>query len=61
MIYKGKKSDLLLIIRIVPGSMIRGIQDFMNAGASMGHLWLEGRFGLGDPLVNAGVPQASAD
>jgi hypothetical protein len=23
----------------------------------MGHLWLEGRFGVGDPLVNAGAPQ----
>jgi hypothetical protein len=23
----------------------------------MGHLWLEGRFGVGDPLVNAGSPK----
>ncbi len=35
---------------------IRGIQEFVDTGASMGHLWLEGRFGLGDPLVNAGAP-----
>lgn len=35
---------------------IRGIPEFMNAGASLGHLWLEGRFGLGDPLVNQGAP-----
>jgi predicted ATPase len=38
-------------------SDIRGIPEFVKAGASMGHLWLEGRFGLGDPLVNAGAPQ----
>ena len=35
---------------------IRGISEFVNAGASLGHLWLEGRFGMGDPLVNAGAP-----
>jgi hypothetical protein len=28
----------------------------MAAGASLGHLWLEGRFGIGDPLVNQGAP-----
>jgi len=38
-------------------SDIRGIREFVDAGASMGHLWLEGRFGLGDPLVNAGGPK----
>jgi predicted ATPase len=37
-------------------SDIRGIQEFIEAGASLGHLWLEGRFGMGDPLVNAGSP-----
>jgi predicted ATPase len=35
---------------------ILGIPEFMAAGASLGHLWLEGRFGLGDPLVNQGAP-----
>jgi predicted ATPase len=35
---------------------IPGIAEFMEAGASLGHLWLEGRFGVGDPLVNAGGP-----
>lgn len=38
-------------------SDIKGIREFVAAGASMGHLWLEGRFGVGDPLVNAGTPQ----
>jgi predicted ATPase len=35
---------------------IRGISEQMDAGASLGHLWMEGYFGLGDPLVNAGAP-----
>ena len=38
-------------------SEITGIQEFVKAGASMGHLWLEGHFGMGDPLVNEGEPQ----
>ncbi|HEY3490533.1 MAG TPA: AAA family ATPase [Candidatus Deferrimicrobiaceae bacterium] len=36
---------------------IQGVREFMAAGASMGHLWMEGRFGVGDPLVNAGAPR----
>ena len=35
---------------------VRGIPEFMAAGASLGHLWLEGRFGVGDPLVRHGRP-----
>lgn len=35
-----------------------GVTQFVDAGASMGQLWLEGRFGLGDPLVNSGAPLA---
>jgi len=35
---------------------IPGVPEFMRAGASLGHLWMEGRFGLGDPLVNQGGP-----
>lgn len=38
-------------------SEIQGIKEFVDAGASLGHLWLEGRFGVGDPLVNAGAPR----
>ena len=38
-------------------SEIQGVPEFMDAGASMGHLWLEGYFGMGDPLVNAGAPE----
>lgn len=35
---------------------IQGVPEFMDAGASLGHLWLEGRFKVGDPLVNQGAP-----
>lgn len=38
-------------------SDITGVNEFIASGASMGHLWLEGRFGVGDPLVNSGAPQ----
>ncbi|NUO79475.1 AAA family ATPase [candidate division KSB1 bacterium] len=41
----------------VRASDITGIRQFVEGGASMGHLWLEGRFGVGDPLVNGGAPQ----
>jgi predicted ATPase len=36
---------------------ILGIPEFIEAGASMGHLWMEGHFRVGDPLVNAGAPE----
>lgn len=42
----------------VRASDISGVTEFMNSGASPGHLWMEGRFGLGDPLVNSGMPQS---
>lgn len=35
---------------------IQGVPEFVAAGASLGQLWMEGRFGVGDPLVNAGAP-----
>jgi predicted ATPase len=35
---------------------VAGIEDFLREGASLGELWMEGRFGLGDPLVNEGAP-----
>lgn len=42
--------------QVVRASDVQGITEFVDAGASMGHLWLEGRLGVGDPLVNAGAP-----
>jgi predicted ATPase len=29
---------------------MKGIKDFMNSGALLGHLWMEGYFDVGDPL-----------
>jgi predicted ATPase len=42
----------------VRASDIQGVREFINAGATMGHLWMEGHFGMGDPLVNSGAPSA---
>ena len=44
--------------RAVRAADIPGIPQFMEAGALLGQLWHEGRFGIGDPLVNAGAPRA---
>ena len=40
----------------VTADKVKGISEFVAAGASLGHLWLEGRFGVGDPLVRGGAP-----
>jgi len=37
---------------------MRGIREFMNQGALLGHLWMEGNFEIGDPLTAAGGPKA---
>lgn len=42
--------------QVVRASDIQGISEFISEGASLGHLWLEGRFGMGDPMVNQGGP-----
>ncbi len=39
-------------------SDIRGIKEFVQEGASLGYLWMEGHFGMGDPLVNFGAPRS---
>lgn len=33
-----------------------GVQAFVEQGALLGHLWMEGQLGVGDPLVNHGAP-----
>ena len=33
-----------------------GVRHFMDEGASLGHLWMEGYLGVGDPLVAQGAP-----
>ncbi|MCC6156673.1 MAG: AAA family ATPase [Deltaproteobacteria bacterium] len=40
-------------------SDIPGVPEFVSEGASLGQLWLEGQFGVGDPLVRAGAPAVS--
>lgn len=33
-----------------------GVPEFVEQGALLGHLWMEGQLGVGDPLVNQGAP-----
>ncbi|MDY6991429.1 MAG: AAA family ATPase [Pseudomonadota bacterium] len=40
-------------------SDMRGIKAFMEEGALLGQLWMEGQFEVGDPLTAAGEPHAS--
>lgn len=37
-------------------SDIRGVPEFFEQGALLGHLWMEGQLRVGDPLVNQGAP-----
>jgi predicted ATPase len=36
---------------------MKGIKDFMNSGALLGQLWMEGYFEIGDPLTASGGPK----
>ncbi len=40
-------------------SDLTGVQAFVEEGALLGHLWMEGQLGVGDPLVNQGAPTRS--
>lgn len=33
-----------------------GVKAFVEHGALLGHLWMEGQLGAGDPLTNRGAP-----
>ncbi len=35
---------------------IRGVKEFTTEGAKLGQLWMQGFFGLGDPLTQSGMP-----
>lgn len=37
-------------------SDLPGVNAFVEHGALLGHLWMEGHLGVGDPLVNQGAP-----
>ena len=39
-------------------SEIAGVKSFVEEGAKLGELWMEGHFGTGDPLVNDGGPSS---
>jgi predicted ATPase len=40
-------------------SEIQGIPEQIEQGGKLGDLWMEGFFGVGDPLTNLGGPQSS--
>lgn len=42
--------------QITTASDIDGVAEFIDEGALLGHLWLEGHFRMGDPLINSGAP-----
>ena len=42
--------------RVQSVSDCQGIEEFVDEGAGLGDLWMEGHFGTGDPLVNEGAP-----
>lgn len=42
--------------QVTTASDIPGVLSFVEEGAQLGHLWLEGHLGLGDPLTNQGAP-----
>ena len=44
-----------------PINDVRGVPEFVNAGAYLGDLWMEGQFGVGDPLTGQGAPTADLD
>jgi predicted ATPase len=35
---------------------VRGVSEFVDEGAMLGHLWMEGQLRVGDPLINQGAP-----
>jgi predicted ATPase len=41
----------------IRASDVQGVREFMEEGATLGALWLEGHLGAGDPLVNSGAPR----
>lgn len=42
--------------RAVRAADLPGVPEFLDAGASLGALWMEGHLGPGDPLVEQGSP-----
>lgn len=42
--------------QVVRASDLPGVEAFVEEGAQLGQLWLEGQFGVGDPLIGSGAP-----
>ena len=42
--------------QVTAAAEIEGVAEFISEGALLGDLWLEGHFGVGDPLTNEGAP-----
>jgi predicted ATPase len=40
---------------------IRGVKEFVDKGAKLGHLWTEGHFGVGDPLTQSAQPAVAPE
>lgn len=41
---------------VVRTSDLEGVPELLEGGATLGKLWMEGHFGVGDPLVRSGAP-----
>jgi predicted ATPase len=54
MLYRDEKG----YTHVVRAADVKGVTEFVEEGAQLGHLWLEGHLGVGDPLVNSGAPVA---
>ena len=44
-----------------PVKDVCGVPEFMDAGAQLGNLWMEGQLRVGDPLTGQGAPTAGLD
>jgi predicted ATPase len=44
--------------QVIKVSDIPGMPEMIEAGGAIGHLWMEGHFGFGDPLVNFGASKS---
>ena len=40
---------------------VPGVKDFMDEGGNLGYLWMEGHFGVGDPLAEQCAPIRALD
>jgi hypothetical protein len=45
--------------KVMRASEIQGVVEQIDQGGKLGQLWMEGFFGVGDPLTNHGAPQKS--